>query len=893
MSTQDSSNFNALLSSIAAAPDQAKQFEIFGRFLQGADRGATSTLLGETVTEPSRNMLYGKLLLMLMDTPATTKYLERDIIDRINTTVSGSPKHERLAALLEKTRKLKKGQVPLFKAKLAMFLQLLFLLQERVADEGLPPVKVNVADLADRILEEQLETREMAVDLNQFGKAYWNTFVDILGEADFRTDDKIVYTMQLSPSLIDQYATGSNLTGGAKGQGGQSALSDAMVARLGRNIIKRLGLLLRTIKMYQSADHPSVTLGLEALFSTTEEVLKGRESLTLTRMGSDLLIDDVKNRKKEKFIDDFVEQLDERNVNSITFNQGVSVEELRAMCQVFAMNQAQVKKAGGVKTILDNQGVTHIMVDQFKYGIIDAEQDDATASISADEKMIENIVFTELVGRLKDGKSIGDLKSEDVGAAFKQLLTGAFRKDKNAKQSLAQMLLAIDPDLAEKALFSKGGVRDDLNWATARRTIDQLIDELPKGSGEEKIRTIRNLTQMADLAISKNKDNSLAVITEKILARFRLKERDMEVMHHLAESLVEIAKSLVVNGKYTLALPIFRNMIQVKQRCEHMPDEKKEPIHYAIPVQVEEAFESISTPEVVEALVRELSNDSLQRVDTVIKILEILGSEEVVRQLLDGFSNDSRSVRNRCFQTLQSIGGKTLSICRWKLESIGDPEVFPREDDGSLYDEGFYVSRNAVELLAKIGNEEDVQVLYDLAQDKDSRLRRVVLQTLARISPEQAASLARMTLHNDEPPEMVKTAIAVLGTLKDATVEQELIEMFYAEPQYRQVIVDALSKIGGADSEELMLGATRIALGGNLGRIYRQDSELQIAAIKGVGQFGDKRSLKVLGKYVRALSNPILRILFLPFGLLKKRKDLLKIARDAHSRVQFRLKKAS
>ena len=889
MAERTAPNYSGILNSIASKKDVTKQYEIFARFVNENELGNTATMIAEIGDKSIKNMAHAKVFMMLLDYNNLFRAVGKTRYDQLMFTLKNSERFKKVHALLEKTKSIKSKQVNLYKAKVGILIQILFLLAERIEEQGMPQLNLTGIEMAMKLLDSHSSEKKMVIDLNDYGKGYWNLLVNLLKEADFRSNDKIRYEQILSESLIKNYSSGAHLAGTSKGGEGQSALSDAMLTRLGRNIVKRIGLLLRTVQMYQSTEHPSVSVSLDALSATITDALEQRPSLTFTRIGSDLLIDDVKNRKKEKFVDDFVSQLDARNINSITITKGVSLEEIRVLVSLVSMTENQVKKAGGAKQILNRGGVSNILVDQFKYGIISADQIEATETVSQDEKMIENIIFTELVGRLKSGKGIGDLKTEEVGAAFKQLITGAFRKDKQAKQTLAQMLLAVDPSLAERALFSKEGIRDDIQWSSAQGMIDELIRELPKGPPADRQLALTNLLKMTELAIAKNKDTTLTLIIEKVIERMRLRERDLEVAAKVVEVLANITKHLIVNHKYNQALEILRNMYQVHNRCEHLPTEKKDELYIAMPSIINRGFKLVSDPEIAEVMVRDLDSDSLESVDRIAKIMEILDTEEVVNALLGGFQNESRSVRNRCFQALLSIGDKTLAVCNWKLKSLEDTGLFRRQTNGSMDDSDYYTARNAIELVSKLGGLEEINLLKDLADDQDPRIRREIMLSLSRLDPQEGAFLARLRL-TDVDPEMVKSAISTLGNLRVEGSENDLIDLFFAQPELRTSILTALASIGGLESEKIMVAAAKLRFGGNLGRIYRMDPELRLIAIKSLGQCGGKIGGIALRRFIRILKNPFFRLFLWPLRSMGKRKDLLKIAQDALARVDFRLK---
>ena len=892
MAENNTPDVSRVLNSIASGKSLEKQLKILNKFFSENDLRAITYFMGEISSKATENMLHARTYLLLLNYPVIYRTFGKKTYDQLMYSLKGSEKLHKIHQVMTQTKSIKNTQIPLLQAKVGIILQILFLLKERITEEGMPPIKINAPDLTLNLINELDNHKSMVVALNDFGKGYWNILVDLLKEADFRSVKDESYELVLTDKMLKLYASGSHLAGSGKGETGQSALSDVMLTRMGRNIVKRISLLLRTVKMYQGTDHPSVTMGLESLHTTFSEVLEHRPSLTFTRLGSDLLIDDVKNRKKEKFVDDFIAYLDERNVNSITMTQGISAEEIRVLITIFVQSPSHVKKAGGVANILTKGGVTNIIVDQFKYGIISADQEEDAEQVSGDEKMVENIIFTELVGRLKDGKGLGDLKAEDVGAAFKQLVSGTFRKDKNAKKTLAQMLMAVDPSLAERALFSKEGFRDDLQWSSARRMIEELITALPKGPPEERMHTLDNLLKMADLAIAKNKDTTLVVITEKIIERLRLRERDLEVAQKVVDILSELCKRLIISGNYQQALEILRHMFQVKNRCSHLPSEKKDALSNALPTIIDRGMKIIDEADAIDVLVNELDSDSLETVDKIVRILEILNTELVVERLLNGFLHDSRSVRNRCFQALYSIGEKTLSVTIWKLKSLNDESMFPRSESGTISDDSYYVLRNCIDLIEKLGKEDQVHLLKEVADDNDPRIRKQIMLSISNMSANEGVFLARMQL--TDPDSLVsKAAVNTLGKLKAQGAERDLVDLFLApKPELHLAIVNSLANIGGEAAENLLSAATHLRFGGVTAGYFHASNELRLAAIKALGQCGRAKGIQVLRKFIRKLKNPLVRIFLFPLQSMRSRKELLKVAQEALTRAEFRMKKS-
>lgn len=889
MAAEEGLNLGRVIQAVGSADTPQRQMEIIQNAMGKVSIRQATEYWNDIAERSLDDLAYAKAFLLFMDIPMMGKVVGKKGLGQLQFTLKGSDKYTRLLEIFDIMARMDAKSVRVVKAKAAMLFQLLYLVMDRIREEGLPVLRLTAPEVVLRLLnQDDVGEKKLHVDLNNFGKAYWNIMVEQLKEADFRSKDKVVYEMLLNDSLISQYESGSILASSGAGGAGEARLSDAVLGRLGTNIIKRLNLLLRTTQMYQSADHPSVSAALESLLNTIENALQGRESLTLSRLGGELLIEDIKIKKKAQFIDDFLSSLEVRNVNSMTLKSGLSLEEVRAFLLIFAETEAQIKKKGGVKKILESKGVSHVLVDQFKYGIIADDAEEESSQMASDDKMLENIVFTEIVSKIKKG-DLGDMNASEIGTAFKELISGSFRKDKDSRRNLAQMILALDPELAEQAVFSKTGIRDEMSWSTARKMIDSLLEDIEKGTVEERLHNLDNLLRMAELAITKNKETSLTVIIDRLSGKLRGRERDLDILSKLFDVLASMTRHLVLNGKYVHALKILRTFINMRNFCENMPADKKDDYSRAVSELSNTTLLTVSTPETVQALVRELESEQMSIVDNASKILETLGTEQVITELLDAFKHPSRSMRSRAFQVLTAIGDKSLVVCTWKLRNLEDTSQFPRiREGGDLMDEAYYVARNSIDILAKLGSARDVELLREVSDDSDPRVRRESIMAMSKLDSQEALILAKMRLH-DGDKDVVEAAIQTIGQLGSAENTAELIDLFYAEPGLRNAIVNALGRIGGEEAEKLLSGATRFRMGGNLMKIFNEDYDLRLTALKALGAIGHEQARVTLRRFVRVNSNIILRLLVVPMRF--KKKEALKVARDALSRVDLRLKK--
>ncbi|MDP8224930.1 MAG: HEAT repeat domain-containing protein [Candidatus Lernaella stagnicola] len=879
-----------VINSVATASEPSKQAEILNNALsQISIRQATDYWL-DISRRAVDDLSFAKAFLVFLDLPLLEKAFGKKAISQLHFTLRASDKYKELLKVHEQIEQLDAKLVRTLKAKAAMMLQLIFLVRGQAKEEGLPEMRITAPQLVLRILESPtLPERKMRFDLNDYGRAYWNMLIEQLKEADFQTRDEVVYEMLLTESLIDQYQKGTILTSSGAGGAGEARLSDAVMVRMGTNIIKRLNLLLRTTQMYQSADHPSVSAALQAMLGTIEDAMQGRDGLTLSRVGGDILIEDVKIKRKEKFILDFTQALEERNVNSLTLKLGISLEEVRALLMVFAQTDAQIKKAGGVKRILESKGVGHVIVDQFTYGILGEDEEEEAENIASEEKMLVNVVFGKVLDKLAEG-SIQQLSPTELGAMIKNLISAALRQDKGVKRTLAQMIMALDPKLAEVAVFSKEGVRDEINWSSARKMIDHLVNILGKGAAETRINTVSDLEKMAELAISRNKETSLMQIVDCLVERLRKGEREIEVITRLFEALAMISRFMVLSKKYPPVIKVLRSVNNMVNYYENLPAEKRDDFARAVSELSATMKTAISTEEVVQALIRELDGDSMSVVDNAMKILETLATESVVEGLLDAFTHPSRSLRNRAFQILTAMGEKSLLVCAMKLKKLGEIEEFARDTNGKLTDDGFFVARNAMDLIAKIGSKRDVDLIRRISDDNDGRLRAESVTVMTRLDENEGRMLSKMRL-GDSDKRVREAAVTVIGQLGGPDDVPALIDLFYAEPDLRAQIVKTLGRVGDTHAEQVLIGAASIRYGGNLGKIYRDDNSLRLAALKALSTVGTETARAALRKFVLFNSNPLLRIMFVPWRYRSENKQMLQHARDSIQKIERQITK--
>ena len=877
-----------VIRAIAASKDPARQVQILGDHLRETAVLPLASFFKLVADRASADLVHAKTFLLLLDPQVRTALLGRERLAALAKTLQADGQFKSLETLFERTAALEKDRLDLVKAKVAFVLQLLYLLRERSEEDGIPQTSYDAARAVGEAIDGLAapDARQvLRVDLSRFGSAYRHVLVELLKEADFRSASADAYELVLSEAMIRQYASGSALVSAEAGDK-KSRRSDAVVARIGENLVKRLSLLARTVSMYP-ADHPGIGPMLEALTGLVDDLTVEKEQVTLSRIGLDVLLEEVKIKKKTKALTDFAAEMEERHLNSITFRRHLTADELKTFVDLLALNPQQLQKKGGVKRVLEDKGIVHVGVDQFKYGII---ADDGTVAVAAtDARAAEAAILTEVVARLKDGQGIGDVSAEDLGNALKQVLAGRLAGDKGLRKSLAQMILMLDPELMERAIFDKGLVRDELSWSAARSMVDQLLGEIERGDPDRRQAAIADLGQLAEVAVARHKETTLSLILDRLADRLWTRERDLDVNQKAFEVLTNLARRLVLTGKFAQAHSVARLLARFVEYNRNLPPDRRDLFARAMAEMAQTALAGIPQDAVVGALVRELTGHDSAELEVVGELVRYLAGPAVVEGLLTLFQESSRTVRNRAFSLLSNLGPATLTLCAERLRHLNDGEAYPRMVTGALVDAAWYTVRNCIDLVAKLGAADHVLLLRGVADDGDARVRRGALGALAKLDPKEAVFLARKRL-GDPDPGVIETAIQLLGSLQARDHADDLIEVLYVDARYRAAVVQALAKIGGEPAESILLAALRFRGKTAAARIFAEDLALRLAAVKALGTVGGARSEAELAAFLAAGRNPLRRLWRFPVGSVTRGQELFDAAVEAGNRIRYRLR---
>jgi len=262
---------------------------------------------------------------------------------------------------------------------------------------------------------------------------------------------------------------------------------------------------------------------------------------------------------------------------------------------------------------------------------------------------------------------------------------------------------------------------------------------------------------------------------------------------------------------------------------------------------VKKAFESLSRREVVKALVDDMIRADHETSRHIRKVLISIGSEEVAVELSTIISHPIRQVRQQSLKVLAELGKASLKVF---AGIVMDDAMFERESGRhELPDSKWYVIRNSIFVLGSLRDPGGMLPLRLRLNDSDVRVRREIVSTLEKIGGEDACDL--LILMADDPiKEIRESAVIAVGLIGTPEITPQLFDLAQRNPSVAVRAVSALGKIGGEEARAYLVRLleddkelSKMASG----QVSKE--ELRLAAVKSLGNIGDKKSIAALKGY--------------------------------------------
>ncbi|MCM2265668.1 MAG: HEAT repeat domain-containing protein [Desulfuromonadales bacterium] len=177
-----------------------------------------------------------------------------------------------------------------------------------------------------------------------------------------------------------------------------------------------------------------------------------------------------------------------------------------------------------------------------------------------------------------------------------------------------------------------------------------------------------------------------------------------------------------------------------------------------------------------------------------------------------------------------------------------------------LFDDRWYVVRNAVSILGEIRNQDSLPHLTPLLEHKDIRVRRETIRALTKIGGQRAVNILLQAAESDDQ-ELSRQALLSLGAIRAASAIPTLLKLIEQPDLNRRAVdikKDAIRALGEIRSSDAVSPLLKILVRHSLLRRALND-ELRVTAAAALGEIGDESARPGLEKASQDRSSPVAR----------------------------------
>jgi HEAT repeat protein len=177
-----------------------------------------------------------------------------------------------------------------------------------------------------------------------------------------------------------------------------------------------------------------------------------------------------------------------------------------------------------------------------------------------------------------------------------------------------------------------------------------------------------------------------------------------------------------------------------------------------------------------------------------------------------------------------------------------------------LFDDRWYVVRNAIAILGEIRSQDSLLHLTPLLEHQEIRVRRETIRAITRIGGERAINILLQAAESDDQ-ELRRQALLSLGAIRAASAIPTLIKLLGQSGWSRHTVdikKDAIRALGEIRSGEAVAPLLKVLARRHLWRRALND-ELRVAAAAALGEIGDENARAGLEKATNDRSAPVAR----------------------------------
>lgn len=700
-------------------------------------------------------------------------------------------KNPELVALWKLVQSLEGEERVCFLSRAALLLEVICMAWQDVNESGKTVNSIPGSSLLLKIYDkDDLTSQELSLEASSFPPKLWKKMEGILEELDFAKEKKI-WTYRIDIDSRARLISATNLKAYIKT--GAETLSPLALARLSQNLVTRFSLLIKTISMYPS-DHPSIAPSLASFIELLESFM-GKEvgMVALTILGGELMVNNVRVKTKTKSTKNFLSHLTERRINSISFKQGLTKENLFSFIDLLNRKPSQIRSRGGLNDMCRTRAVENVSVDEFRYALVAKDGKLVSEVVTGTvDVALEDIIFRELIDRLRKGDSIKDIPSEKLGEAFTHILEEASSGTGKYRSMLADFVATLDPTILEKGILVSRDLQKTLAWSSLRKIIDKNLEDLESEHLDVVLESIDKLTQLASIGAERGKVHTVMHVTDRVFSFLKEDKFTADSIFAAIILLGAICERLITTGRLASAAELATKITD----CRLLPVDSPAKTS-ALRRGLSEAYRRIDTPDAADVIISAFLDADERRYQSAETIAGEILFRNLGMSLVELFLERDRTVRARVYSILRRFGRGYLLMFHIRIEEIVRGDISSRDPETKRFViNDWYIIRNLIALLGDLGSEKSIPVLAKLCTDDDDRVRKLALLSLMKISEKEAIILASNMI-DDSSHEVVTVAIEVLAksSYVDAGFIPVFLRLMYSLPAARKPLIRYLLKV--------------------------------------------------------------------------------------------------
>jgi PAS domain S-box-containing protein len=278
-------------------------------------------------------------------------------------------------------------------------------------------------------------------------------------------------------------------------------------------VISSLVTALNKLALYP-ANHPIITTTLNEAHAVLQESFGSKKELTFSLSAQDKIL--VEGQPVANIatgmLGEFISEFKKLQAESITFSDGLTLEELKLFLKTMSLKSDDLKKQGGINQILIDRGIKNIKVNLFSY--IKVKKGKEIIEVEGGKKLEAQVALGFKLQELLKG-NLDDSSTQVV----KEDLRCRFLED---SQSIVDLLkeVTIEAEQLSKILDIMG---------------DSLIKEAKKEDTKSKVNLTKSLAKFSSQL-------------KKLTSQFKDKEQSEKIKSIINEKIDRYSNEILVNA---------------------------------------------------------------------------------------------------------------------------------------------------------------------------------------------------------------------------------------------------------------------------------------------------------------------------------------------------------